>query len=122
MHDRESPLWVADFLLNWLRFASEPVKRDELTDVVLQHSAAAGFDWKRSTAARRVREAIAELIDLGYPVSSTGAGLRLDDTDQAREHAAQKLERAAETLQRRARALRSGRQMLLALEAAGGAR
>lgn len=123
----EAP-WVRDFILGELRFAEAPIKRDQLADLVQQQSVAAGCPWKRSTAARRVREAIAELIDAGYPVSSDGSGFRLDATNAARDLALRRIRRMIESLEAKEARLLAGRQMFLALStghernAAGGAR
>lgn len=116
-------LWTRVTVLNELRWLEDGqrITRDELARRVQARALGElGVEWKCATAARRVREALAALVEEGYPVSSSGSGFRISDTAGAREEAARKLERAAHALLRRAEAIRSAPQRLLPLEVANG--
>jgi hypothetical protein len=102
--------WIADFILEILEWSVEPLTRDQLTERVLDHAfQRRGTNWKRSTAARRVRDALALLLDGDQPVISAGHGyvLAVRATREERERAAQLAERAGVRLLAKARKIRA---------------
>lgn len=110
---RESDAKIAArCILSALRWSEQPLTRDELTDRVQGHTAMnLGLNWKRSTAARRVRDALALLLEGDSPVISAGHGYKLAAVASAeeRERAAQLAERAGARLLAKARKIRGAR-------------
>jgi len=109
----EDNAWVAPFLLaelSGLWSCTTSLTRDELTERVLDHSfVSLGLRWKRTTAARRVREALETLLQGEEPVISAGHGYKLASraTAAERERAAQLAERQAARLFAKARKIRA---------------
>ena len=105
--------WVALFLLaelSGLWSCTTVLTRDELTERVLSHAwNNLGVLWKRTTAARRVREALETLLQGEEPVISAGHGYKLASraTPTERERAAQLAERQATRLFAKARKIRA---------------
>lgn len=101
---------IVGWLVQELRFAVEPVKRDRLA-ARLQDWAYLAFAarWSLSTSARRLREAIKEARRQGYPVVSLGDGFHLARTREARERAAERLEKIGRDAFAEARRLREAR-------------
>lgn len=105
--------WVATFLLaelSSLWSCTTSLTRDELTERVLDHSfGRLGLRWKRTTAARRVREALESLLQGEEPVISAGHGYKLASraTVAERDRAAQLAERQATRLFAKARKIRA---------------
>jgi len=105
--------WVALFVLaelSSLWSCTTSLTRDELTERVLDHSfSRLGLRWKRTTAARRVREALEQLLQGEEPVISAGHGYKLASraTPAERERAAQLAERQATRLFAKARKIRA---------------
>lgn len=114
MHPRgDDNAWVAQFLLaelSSLWSCTSVLTRDELTERVLDHVwNSRGVLWKRTTAARRVREALEQLLQGDEPVISAGHGYKLASraTAAERERAAQLAERQATRLFAKARKIRA---------------
>jgi hypothetical protein len=114
MHKKsDENAWVALFVLaelSSLWSCTGVLTRDELTERVLDHSfEKLGLRWKRSTAARRVREALESLLQGEEPVISAGHGYKLASraTPAERERAAQLAERQATRLFAKARKIRA---------------
>ena len=105
--------WVALFVLaelSGLWSCTTSLTRDELTERVLSHAwNNLGVLWKRTTAARRVREALEQLLQGEEPVISAGHGYKLASraTPAERERAAQLAERQATRLFAKARKIRA---------------
>ena len=105
--------WVALFVLaelSSLWSCTTVLTRDELTERVLDHSfERLGLRWKRATAARRVREALEQLLQGEEPVISAGHGYKLASraTSAERERSAQLAERQAARLFAKARKIRA---------------
>lgn len=59
-----------------LHRAGEPVTRERLV-IALANTPGLGCRWSRATFARRIREAINELVARGVPVVSDGRGFRI---------------------------------------------
>jgi thiamine pyrophosphate-dependent acetolactate synthase large subunit-like protein len=123
--------WVARCIVAALRWSSTSLTRDQLTEQVLEHATGAlGVFWQRTTAARRVRDALALLLEGDQPVISAGHGYVLAAlaTREERERAAQLAERAGVHLLAKARKIRAAVlpheavQLELPLAAGGGAR
>jgi thiamine pyrophosphate-dependent acetolactate synthase large subunit-like protein len=107
---RDDAAWIAPFILSALRWSATPLTRDRLTDLVLeQASRVHALQWQRATAARRVREALEELLDGEQPVISAGRGyvLAARAALEIRERAAQLAERAGIRLLQKARKIRA---------------
>jgi hypothetical protein len=91
--------WVAQFILaelSSLWSCTTVLTRDELVERVLGHAwNHLGVLWKRTTAMRRVCEALEQLLDGEEPVISAGHGFKLASraTPEEREHAAQLCEK-----------------------------
>jgi thiamine pyrophosphate-dependent acetolactate synthase large subunit-like protein len=106
-------VWVELFVLaelSGLWSCTTSLTRDELTERVLDHSfSRLGLRWKRTTAARRVREALESLLQGDEPVISAGHGYKLASraTPAERERAAQLAERQAARLFAKARKIRA---------------
>ncbi len=101
---------VAHTIVSILRWAPEPITRDELSDQVHDHmTLALGYLWQRATTERRVRDALRLLLDGDSPVISAGHGYRLAARAIAaeRERAAQLAERAGVRLLAKARKIRA---------------
>ncbi len=101
--------WVARCIVAALQWSERPLTRDELTEHVLTHAAGTlGLLWKRTTAARRVRDALELLLDGNQPVISAGRWFQLAAraTAEERERAAQLAERAGAHLLAKARKIR----------------
>jgi hypothetical protein len=109
----EDNAWVAQFVLvelSSLWSCTTVLTRDELVERVLDHSFAGfGLRWKRSTAMRRVCEALEQLLEGEQPVISAGGGFKLASraTPTERERAAQLAERQATRLFAKARKIRA---------------
>jgi len=109
----EDNAWVALFVLaelSSLWSCATVLTRDEITERVLSHAwNNLGVLWKRTTAARRVREALEQLLQGEEPVISAGHGYKLANraTPAERERAAQLAERAATRLFAKARKIRA---------------
>jgi hypothetical protein len=106
----ETHAWVRECILAALGASVEPLTRDRLTERVLDSSFERhGLRWKRTTAARRVRDALAELLDSDHPVISAGHGYMLATraTQADRERAAVLAERQAVRLLTKARRIRA---------------
>lgn len=102
--------WVARCIVTALRWSEKPLTRDELTEHALDTSRAVfGLRWQRTTAARRVRDALALLLEGDQPVISAGHGyvLAARATREERERAAQLAERAGAHLLAKARKIRA---------------
>ena len=102
--------WVAHCIVAALRWSAAPLTRDQLAERVLEHGAAAlGVRWQRTTAARRVREALEALLEGDCPVISAGHGYKLAASASAeeRERAAHLAERAGVRLLAKARRIRA---------------
>jgi thiamine pyrophosphate-dependent acetolactate synthase large subunit-like protein len=102
--------WIAPFIVTTLRWSATPLTRDRLTDQVLEQAAHAhALHWQRTTAARRVREALEALLDGEQPVISAGRGyvLAAHAALEIRERAAQLAERAGIRLLQKARKIRA---------------
>jgi thiamine pyrophosphate-dependent acetolactate synthase large subunit-like protein len=87
----DSRAWVRECILASLGCTAAAVPRDVLTERVLDYGCERlGLRWKRSTAGRRVRDALEELRDSDHPVLSAGHGFKLAvrATPQERERAA----------------------------------
>jgi thiamine pyrophosphate-dependent acetolactate synthase large subunit-like protein len=102
--------WIARCIVTALEYHA-PLTRDQLTERVLEQGAAMylGLRWQRSTAARRVRDALALLLEGDQPVISAGHGyvLAARATREERERAAQLAERAGAHLLAKARKIRA---------------
>ncbi len=97
--DETEVTWVARYIVTALRCSPKPLTRDQLTDGVLEHGLTREeIAWKRTTAARRVRDAFAALRRQGYPVVSDGKGFKLATTDDERHRAAEKLRKMARSI------------------------
>lgn len=98
---------VRNFLLAELRWSERPLTRDDLVERTLTMARGTwGYTWTRTTAARRVREAIAALNDHGEPVVSTGDGYRLARTAEEIDTAARRLEQTGKACLWRAARIR----------------
>lgn len=94
---------IVAWLVQRLRFATEPVLRDDLASELRDHAASAfGLRWSPSTSARRLREAIRAATDGGWPVVSEGEGFFLARTPEQRQAAALRLRQIADDLLERA--------------------
>ena len=103
-------VWVARCIVAALRWSEEPMTRDSLVEYVLTHATGAlGLLWQRTTAARRVRDALELLLEGDQPVISAGHGyvLAARATAAERERAAQLAERAGVHLLAKARKIRA---------------
>jgi len=94
---------VVAWLVQRLRFAETPVLRDVLAGELQAHAELTwGYRWSRSTAGRRLREAIRAAGDAGWPVVSEGEGFFLARTREQRQAAALRLRQIADDLLDRA--------------------
>jgi len=99
---------IVGWLVQRLRFATEPVLRDDLADELRDHAAGTwGYRWSPSTAARRLREATRAAINGGWPLVSESEGFFLARTPEQRKAAAERIEQIANDLLDRASALRN---------------
>jgi hypothetical protein len=112
---RDDNAWVALFVLaelSGLWSCTTCLTRDELTERVHDHSfEKLGLRWKRSTAARRVREALEALLEGDRPVISAGGGFKLASraTAAERDRAAHLIEQQLIKLARKLRRVRGFR-------------
>ncbi len=90
---------VAHAIVSILRWAPEPIARDQLSNQVHDHiTLTLGYLWQRATTERRVRDAFKELRRQGYPVVSDGKGFKLATTSDERHRAAEKLRKMARSI------------------------
>ncbi len=108
--DEADVTWVARCIVTALGYSPKPLTREQLTDIILRHGALTiGLKWQRTTAERRVRDALRLLLEGDSPVISAGHGYKLAAraTPEERERAAQLAERAGIRLLAKARRIRA---------------
>lgn len=90
---------ISSWLVQRLRFATEPIIRDVLARELRDHAAGTwGYRWSESTSARQLRHGIKAARRAGFPVVSLGDGFSLARTDAERHKAAERLREMARDL------------------------
>lgn len=101
MNDRERIIREIHHILQH----SGPVTRDRLVSI-LANTPGLGCHWSRATFARRIREAINDLVTAGVPVVSSGQGFYIASDRTELEAGLKRKERAAVTMLREVAAAR----------------